>query len=164
MLDSPDPLPPELPVFLPEWSVWDTVITQHYEDASKSAKDFLYELVRMNVDRPVKLSVIPEELKTALDGAFGSRTIFNFLMEHGATPESIPSILVSFLPRPLDHRAAVFLLGFWKSLNFQEVYIVTEDKSLNEVLEQLNNRGMNLSHLNIVNCEEALKILKSKCR
>jgi len=154
-----------LPVFIPEWSVWDTVIMHHYEEPSKPAKDFLYELVTMNVDRSVKLSVIPYELKQALDGAFGGRHVFDFLMEYGASTESVPNILRMPLPgSKIHHRVAVFLLGFWKSLNYPEVYIVTEDATLKDALEGLSKMGLDFTHLQIINSEKALQILRKKCK
>lgn len=150
-----------LPLFIPEWSVWDRVITYHYEDASRPAKDFMYELVMLNAIRPIKLSVIPTELKSALDGAFGGRPAFDFLIEHGASVESLAPIL---LPGSLHHHTvAVLLLGFWKSLNFPEVYIVTEDETLKEMLSELNKLGLDTSHLHIVNPTEALAVLQ-KCK
>jgi hypothetical protein len=162
---SPNPTDPaSLPIFIPEWSVWDTCITHHYEDSAKNAKDFMYELVNMNVERPVKLGVIPDELKEALDGAFGDRLVFDFLMEHGASHESIPNILTRHFASKPHHRVAVFLLGFWKSINFPEVYIVTEDESLKETLTSLSKMGLNFAHSKIIDSKTALQILREKCK
>lgn len=154
-----------LPLFIPEWSIWDRVITYHYEDASRPAKDFMYELVQLNVDRQVKLSVIPYELKRVLDAAFSGRGAFDFLLEHGASIESLPPLLTRmFNGAELHHSIAVILLGFWESLNFPEVYIVTEDATFKDGMEKLNKTGLNFAHLKIINPTEALRILTSKCK
>ena len=164
-MNSIVPTDEKVPVFIPEWSVWDRVITYHYETASTPAKDFMYELVQLNVDRPVKLSVIPYELKVALDAAFGGRHSFDFLLEHGASIETLPPLLAKTFNGNVHHALAVVLLGFWKSLNFSEVYIVTEDAKFKDGLEEtLNKMGINFSHMMIVNPKEALDILKKKCK
>lgn len=152
-----------LPIFIPEWSIWDRVITHHYEDASKPAKDFMYELVELNARRSDKLSTIPNELKSVLDGAFGGRTAFDFLIEHGACVESIPPILTQSFTKSLHHSHAVLLLGLWKSLNFPEVYIVTEDENFITGLDEIKKIGLDFSHLHVVNPEKALGILQ-KCK
>ena len=149
------------PVFIPDWSIWDRVITYHYEEASGPAKDFMYELIQLNVDRPIKLSVIPYELKVAIDAAFSGRPIFDFLLEHGAAIETLPSLLTKSFNGNLHHSLAVILLAFWKSLNFPEVYIVTEDTTLRESISKLNDVGLNFSNLKIVDPKEALAILFS---
>lgn len=160
---TPDP-EPLLPVFIPEWSVWDTVITRHYDSGSTTAKDFMYELALKNVDRSAKLSVIPDELSEVLDSAFSDRPAFSFLLENCASREGIPNILTRTIHDKIPHRVAVVLMGFWKSLNFPEVYIVTEDKGLNEeVTAGLSQMGINLAHLQIISSAEAIKILRDKC-
>lgn len=152
------------PIFIPEWSIWDRAITHHYEVASKPAKDFMYELVCLNVSRSDKLSVIPNELKSVLDGAFGDRPAFDFLIEHGASVESIPPILTKSFAKKLPHKLAVFLLGFWKSVNFPEVFIVTEDEEFfREGLDEAKKTGLDFSHLHAVNPKDALGILQ-KCK
>ncbi len=115
-------LPP--PVFIPDWSIWDRVITYHYEEASRPAKDFMYELIQLNVDRPIKLSVIPYELKLAIDAAFGGRPIFDFLLEHGTAIETLPSLLTkSFNTLDDSLRLSGTLIGFQIHLPIKHVDI-----------------------------------------
>jgi len=149
--DADDPLP----VFIPEWSVWDIVITHHYEKVSMSAKNFMYALLQKRASASTELAYIPTELYEALKGAFRSRPAFGFLIENGATVEQLPELFTKMLPHPLPHEVTVFYLAFWKMMNFRDVYIVTEDKDFKKILKQMNQVGIKFANLKIINCKES---------
>lgn len=154
-----------LPIFIPEWTVWDTVITHHYEEDSGPAKDFMYELLQKNTYySPSKIGIIPVELADALFSAFGDRNIFHFLLENCASTEEIPPIMTRGFDSKIPHRVAAVVLGFWKSINYPDVYVVTEDKAMRDgITTGMKDMGLNLTHLNIVSPAEALHVVLEKC-
>ncbi|MDE1834421.1 MAG: hypothetical protein KGH64_03735 [Candidatus Micrarchaeota archaeon] len=83
------------------------------------------------------------------------------MLEEGAAVEDIPQIIRASLNGEIHHRMAALLLGFWESLNFEEVYIVCEDAGLTSMIKEVDNKlGIKLTYLKVVNCKEALKKLK----
>lgn len=153
--DADDPLP----IFIPEWTVWDKAINHHYEKGSLAAKDFLYTLLLKRASTSTELACIPNELYEALKGEFKSKTAFGFLIENGAAVERLPEIFLKAMPSPIPHEVAVFMLAFWKMLNFKDVYIVTEDKDFNKIIESLSLVGLKITNIKSLSCKQARTLL-----
>lgn len=140
-------------LFILEWSVWDTVISRHYENTSKDAKDFLYELVSLNAENGIKISVIPPELRATLEDAFSDRPIFEFLLENGALVKEAPR-LKGLEP---THRAQTIMLALSEILSHRTAYIVSEDPNFKTAIDSmpLPKNISNYIKSVIINCKTA---------
>lgn len=159
----------EVPLFVPEWSVWESVIGRHYEVSSKDAKDFLYELVIDSTKRVIPLAAIPNQLTDVLRQTYSDRPALAFLVD--AIPsESLPALFTRLIPKEasdgMPHQLAVFLLALWKSIGVKEVYIVADGQTqiteFEAVLKAMTSRiGISFVRVKIVDCVAALSALKS---
>ena len=149
---APDPMP----TFILEWSIWTHTIDQHYEPITK-AKTFLFKLASYNKNNDCMLGRIPIKLQKLLEDTYGSRKVFDFILENCACAEKYPD-LPTIDDSKIDHVAAAILLALWKSIGNPNVYLVTEEEKTKKAAENLATKsGIKLK---IIDSEEALRILE----
>lgn len=143
------------PTFIIEWSIWDETIGHHYEDGMSFPKTLMYNLTIQKQQNECGFGIITPELQAALNGAFGNRASFSFLIENTINIETYPPLPLS---KSVDHRVSVILLTAWKTLqDSKNTFLVTEDEDIKKMSEIIL-RGSNLQ-CTVINSEAALKIL-----
>ena len=145
------------PVFVLDYSVYDTAIGRHYEASSKPAKDLLYELTTLKAGQGLCIAVISPALANAVQTAFGQRKALSFLFDYAATIESHP-----LMPLAADlksnHAFSTVILAIWKHIaNPDRTYLVTEDPSLKDLLKLLTKQ-LKISP-NVIGYKQAYDIL-----
>lgn len=148
------------PTFIIEWSIWDDTIGHHYEPLKRHTKELMYTLSVHKQGGDVCIGIITPELQETLTTVFGSRGIFSFLLEN--TVGIQPTQPLPFKIDGVDgHRLSIISLTFWETIkDSKNTFLVTEDEELKKIM--INSSEVTGVKCNVVNSEEALRILKER--